>query len=179
MAEETGLIFELSNWVLQQVVGDIQRVATAFGDKPFPIVSLNLSPREFRRPGFVDRVDTAIRQAGILPDRLRLEITESMTMDQVEQVIDKMYALKDRGISFSIDDFGTGYSSLAYLKRLPVDSLKIDRSFVKDILVDPNDAIIVQTIIAMADNLGIESVAEGVESDAVLAFLREKGCRYF
>jgi EAL domain-containing protein (putative c-di-GMP-specific phosphodiesterase class I) len=102
-----------------------------------------------------------------------------MTMDQVEQVIDKMHALKDRGIGFSIDDFGTGYSSLAYLKRLPVDSLKIDRSFVKDILVDANDAIIVQTIIAMAENLGIESVAQGVESDEVLAFLKEKGCRYF
>jgi EAL domain-containing protein (putative c-di-GMP-specific phosphodiesterase class I) len=144
-----------------------------------PVVSLNLSPKEFRRPTFEQRLRFAVMQSGVAPELLCLEITESAAMVQVESVIERMRGLRELGIGFAIDDFGTGHSSLAYLKRLPVDSLKIDRSFVRDILVDPNDAVIVETIIAMAGHLGLKAVAEGVETEEVRAELAALGCRYF
>ena len=122
------------------------------------------------------QVQRIVEQADINPGLLKLELTESMVLDNVENVIATMAALKPLGINFSIDDFGTGQSSLAYLKKLPLDQLKIDRSFVRDITSDPNDAVIVRTIIGMAINLGLEVIAEGVETEQQLAFLLENGC---
>lgn len=179
VAEESGLMFELHDWLLGQVCQDIRSMQDAFGEDGFPLVSVNISPKEFHRTDLRDRLERVLRQAGIAPRCLRLEITEGTAMDHVEEVIPQMEAVRALGVTFSIDDFGTGYSSLAYLKRLPVDTLKIDRSFVRDILTDPNDALLAETIISLAHLMGIETVAEGVEDEAVLGFLKQKGCDYF
>src|SRR6201999_3160558 len=117
-----------------------------------------------------------VRQAGARADRLKLELTESVLVDNVQDIIQKMGALKARGVVFSLDDFGIGYSSLSYLKRLPLDQLKIDRSFVRDVLVDPNDAVIAKTIVALARSLGLGVIAEGVETEAQRDFLAAAGC---
>lgn len=179
VAEESGLIYELGDFVLARVLADIKELRAGWSDGQCPTVSLNVSCREFRRPAFDQRMRTAVLGSGVDPRLLCLEITESAAMDDVESVIERMRALRELGMAFAIDDFGTGYSSLAYLKRLPVDSLKIDRSFVRDILDDPNDAVIVETIIAMANHLGLRTVAEGVETEAVRAFLTERGCHHY
>lgn len=120
-----------------------------------------------------------LTQSGANPRRLRLELTESLLADNVEDIIFKMLALKDHGISFSLDDFGTGYSSLSYLKRLPLDQIKIDQTFVRDVLVDPNDAAIARTIVALGDSLGLGVVAEGVETEGQRQFLESSGCYAF
>ena len=117
--------------------------------------------------------------AGANPQRLKLELTESLLITQVEEVVTKMGALKARGVCFSLDDFGTGQSSLYYLKQLPLSQIKIDQSFVRDISTDPNDAVLVKTIIGMAENLRLEVIAEGVETEAQLSFLRENGCHLY
>ena len=179
VAEESGLIFELHDWIQKQVCCDIRRLQDQLGAAHCPVVSLNLSPLEFRRVGLVERLQETVRSCGIAPALLRLEITEGAAMENIEQVIPRMEAIRLLGIGFSIDDFGTGYSSLAYLKRLPVDSLKIDRSFVLGVLYDPSDAVLVETIINMAHNLGIATVAEGVEDEATRGFLAKRGCDYF
>ena len=175
IAEETGLIYPLGEWVLDQACAHIRRLAD---DRPM-IISVNISPKQFREPNFVEQVKSAVTESGIEPGLLHLEITESTLLDNVEQAITRMEALKDFGIGFSIDDFGTGYSSLAYLKRLPIEALKIDRSFVLDVIEDNNDAVLVETIIVMASHLGLEVIAEGVETREVLDFLWQKGCRKF
>jgi EAL domain-containing protein (putative c-di-GMP-specific phosphodiesterase class I) len=120
-----------------------------------------------------------VQETGANPHRLKLELTESLLLDDVEDIIAKMVALKAHGIAFSLDDFGTGYSSLYYLKRLPLYQLKIDRSFVRDVLTDPHDAAIARAIVALAQNLGLSVIAEGVETQAQRAFLAEQGCLAF
>jgi EAL domain-containing protein (putative c-di-GMP-specific phosphodiesterase class I) len=127
----------------------------------------------------VEEVLTIVDSCGVNPRRLKLELTESSLLKNVDQSIVKMQLLQDRGIGFSMDDFGIGYSSLSYLKRLPLDQLKIDQTFVRDIAIDPNDAIIARTIIAMAQNMNLQVIAEGVESDQQQVFLEQNGCRLF
>jgi EAL domain-containing protein (putative c-di-GMP-specific phosphodiesterase class I) len=122
---------------------------------------------------------TALNVTGANPQRLKLELTESLLVENVQDVIEKMAALKAQGVGFSLDDFGTGYSSLSYLKRMPLDQLKIDMSFIRDVLTDPNDASIVKTIIALAMSLGLNVIAEGVETEAQLDFLAGVGCHAY
>jgi EAL domain-containing protein (putative c-di-GMP-specific phosphodiesterase class I) len=137
---------------------------------------VNVSVRQFRHPDFVDEVMTAIKHAGIPPEKLKLELTESLLADGIEVTVAKMGSLKDMGVTLSLDDFGMGYSSLSYLKRLPLDQLKIDREFVKDILTDANDAAIARTIVGLAQSLGLGVIAEGVETPEQRAFLAQQGC---
>jgi EAL domain-containing protein (putative c-di-GMP-specific phosphodiesterase class I) len=142
-------------------------------------VAVNISAVQFRHPQFSELVQQAVRHSGVAPQRLMLEITESVVIDDVEDAIAKMNTLRDMGIRFALDDFGTGYSSLAYLKRLPLDQLKINNDFVRDIETDVNDAVIIETIIAMASQLGLQVVAEGVETPSQLDLLIAKDCSLF
>ncbi len=175
IAEETGLIYQLGDWVLETACRHIRQL-----NERFPLaVSINISPKQFREPAFAERVKEVVKKSSIDPGLLHLEITESTVLDNVEQTIAHMESLKEFGIGFSIDDFGTGHSSLAYLKRLPIEALKIDRSFVRDVTDDRNDAVLVETIIVMARHLGLKVIAEGVETPEVLSFLAQKGCRKF
>ena len=137
---------------------------------------MNVSGKQLRQKNFADRVREILRETRLEPRYLDLELTESLLMKDVEETAAAMHMLHDMGVSFSVDDFGTGYSSLAYLKRFPIDILKIDQSFVRDLATDPNDAAIVNTIIVMAHTLGMRVVAEGVETYEQLAFLRDQGC---
>jgi diguanylate cyclase (GGDEF)-like protein len=175
LAEETGLIVPIGQWVLEtacmQLTGWSKRPATR--DLR---LSVNVSARQFRQPDFVNRVERALDDSGADPSRLRLELTESLLLDNIDGCIAKMQSLKSIGVGFALDDFGTGYSSLSYLKRLPLDELKIDRSFIRDLATDPSDAVIVQTIIGMAKNLDLTVIAEGVETAEQLAFLDRHGC---
>ncbi len=142
-------------------------------------LAINISPRQFHQSDFTTQVMGICAETGCEPECLELELTESVVVTDVEDAIENMRALKALGVRCAIDDFGTGYSSLAYLKRLPLDKLKIDQSFVRDIAIDPNDAAIVETIIAMAQHLQLEVVAEGVETTAQLDFLQARGCRCY
>jgi EAL domain-containing protein (putative c-di-GMP-specific phosphodiesterase class I) len=137
---------------------------------------VNVSARQFLQDHFVDEVLGAVRRSGANPRRLKLELTESLLLNDIEQVIQKMSALREVGIGFALDDFGTGYSSLSYLKRLPLEQLKIDKTFVQDVLVDGNDAAIAQMILALGQSLGLRVVAEGVETEGQRAFLASHGC---
>ncbi len=175
LAEESGLMHTLGQWVLQQAC----TLLVAWADQPalrqFSL-AVNVNAQQFRHPDFVAYVLDTLARSGAQAGRLKLEITESLLMDDVEDVIAKMHTLRGLGVSFSLDDFGTGYSSLAYLKRLPLDQLKIDASFVRDLLSDVNDAAIVRTIIALAHSLGLQVVAEGVETEAQRQALAAAGC---
>ena len=175
VAEESGLIYPLGDWVITTACAHIRELATR---RPM-VLSVNISPQQFREAGFAQRIIEIVEQADIDPHLLHLEITESTMLENLEQTIAHMSLLKERGIGFSIDDFGTGYSSLTYLKRLPIGALKIDRSFVKDVPGDPNDEVLVETIIIMARHLGLEVIAEGVETREALEFLWRRGCRKF
>ncbi len=175
MAEETGLILPLGNWVLETACRQLALWA-AQPEMAHLTVAVNISAQQFREPDFVSKVLEIISQTGANPNRLKLELTESLLVDNMQDIIQKMYALKIKGVFFSLDDFGTGYSSLAYLKRLPLDQLKIDHSFVRDILFDVNDAAIARTILALANSLGLEVIAEGVETKAQRDFLLNAGC---
>jgi diguanylate cyclase (GGDEF)-like protein/PAS domain S-box-containing protein len=178
LAEESGLILPLGQWVLQTACA--QLAAWAGQERLAHLsVSVNVSARQFRQPDFVDQVVSILDISGARPQRLKLELTESMLVSDVEDIIGKMTALKEIGVGFSLDDFGTGYSSLSYLKRLPLDQLKIDQSFVKNILTDPNDASIAKMVIALAESMGLSVIAEGVELDAQRAFLARLGCRAY
>ena len=178
LAEQTGLIRVLGKQVLQaacaQLVAWSQDSASAHLK-----ISVNVSARQFHQPDFVSQVLDIVARSGARAELLKLELTESVLLDDVEETIVKMTALKARGVCFSIDDFGTGYSSLAYLKRLPLDELKIDRSFVRDVLTDANDASIVRTIVALAQSFSLDVVAEGVETDGQRDFLLRLGCPHF
>jgi diguanylate cyclase (GGDEF)-like protein/PAS domain S-box-containing protein len=178
VAESSGLILPLGQWVLEAAARQLAVWA------PHPAtagltVAVNISARQFRDPRFVEQVLRIIEQTGANPQRLKLEITESLLLDDIGDAIAKMTALKSHGVGFSLDDFGTGYSSLSYLKRLPLDQLKIDQSFVRDVLTDPNDAAIARTIVALAQTLGLGVIAEGVETSEQRSFLSEHGCRAF
>ncbi|TKC87964.1 EAL domain-containing protein [Trinickia terrae] len=178
LAEETGLILELGYRVLETACAQLARWAARPGMAHLTI-AVNVSAQQLREPGFVDKVLNVIGQTGARPDRLKLELTESVLVDNVQDIIGKMSALKERGVVFSLDDFGIGYSSLSYLKLLPLDQLKIDRSFVRDVLVDPNDAAIARTIVTLARSLGLGVIAEGVETEAQRDFLAMAGCHAY
>jgi diguanylate cyclase (GGDEF)-like protein len=178
IAEETGIILELGEWVLSTACRDLVRLLRRFGDAT-PSISVNLSARQFRLPNLVDTVVAIAADAGAPLSKLCLEVTEGSLMDNVERAISTMESLRALGVKFSVDDFGTGYSSLAYLKKLPVDNIKIDQSFVRDVLLDHNDAGIVGAILSMAQHLGLATVAEGVESVEVRDFLIARHCTYF
>ncbi|MFO1372186.1 MAG: EAL domain-containing protein [Candidatus Competibacteraceae bacterium] len=178
LAEETGLILPIGQWVAETAIAQIK----AWEPSPLACgltISINVSARQFRQPDFVDQVKATLEHYRIDPTQLKLELTESLVLHNVEDTIEKMHRLKVLGVSFSMDDFGTGYSSLSYLKRLPLDQLKIDQSFVRDIATDPSDAVIVQTIINMGWNLGLQVLAEGVETEEQLSLLRQYGCKAF
>ncbi|HXR40460.1 MAG TPA: PAS domain S-box protein [Terracidiphilus sp.] len=178
LAEETDLILPLGKWVLEAACAQIAAWA---GHKPAARLSLaiNISARQFRQPDFVEQVLSALERTGANPRNLRLELTESMLVESVEEVIGKMTELKAHGLRFSLDDFGTGYSSLAYLKRLPLDQLKIDRSFIRDILREESSAAIAQTIISLSRAMGLPVIAEGVETEEQRDFLARLGCHAF
>jgi EAL domain-containing protein (putative c-di-GMP-specific phosphodiesterase class I) len=142
-------------------------------------LSVNVSTCQFRQPGFVERVLAVLKRTKANPDRLMLELTEATMVKDVEDLLDKMQALKAQGVSFSLDDFGTGYSSMACLKRMPLKELKIDGSFVRDALTDSNDAAIARTIVNLAKSLGIGVIAEGVETASQRDFLSSSGCNAY
>jgi diguanylate cyclase (GGDEF)-like protein/PAS domain S-box-containing protein len=178
LAEDTGLILPIGLWVLETACEQIR----LWQDNPLFSelnVSVNVSARQFRHEDFVTQLESVLGKSGINPVRLKLELTESLILNNVEDSINKMEQLKSIGVEFSMDDFGTGYSSLSYLKRLPLDQIKIDQSFVRDISTDPSDAAIVQTIIAMAGTLGLMVIAEGVETEVQREFLESRGCPAF
>jgi diguanylate cyclase (GGDEF)-like protein/PAS domain S-box-containing protein len=175
LAEEIDLIGDIGCWVLREACQQIARWDTQA--LRIPRIAVNLSVLEIARSGLVERVRDALAHSGIAPERLELEVTESMLVQDPDHVRRILGALTALGTGLAIDDFGTGYSSLSYLKLLPVNRLKIDQSFVRDIGHDTNDEAIVRAIIALADNLGLETVAEGVEDPAQEAFLRRAGCK--
>jgi len=175
VAEETGLILPLGQWVLDTACVQLANWAK-HGAMEHLTVAVNVSARQFHQADFVKQVLDTLKRSGANPNRLKIELTESMLVDDIEDIISKMSALKRRGVGFSLDDFGTGYSSLSYLKRLPLDQLKIDLSFVRDILLDPNDAAIAKMVIALADSMGLDVIAEGVETHAQRDFLADMGC---
>jgi EAL domain-containing protein (putative c-di-GMP-specific phosphodiesterase class I) len=178
LAEQTGLILPLGRRVMRLACEQLAQWAAMPGTAGWS-VSVNVSAQEFRHPHFVQQVLDTLRESGASPRRLKLELTESLMLHDVEDSILKMQALRTLGVGFSLDDFGTGYSSLGYLKRLPLDQLKIDQSFVRDVLTDPNDAAIACTIITLASSLGLDVVAEGVETEGQRAFLLRNGCQQF
>ncbi len=178
VAEQSGLILSLGEQVLQKACACLARWAKDPVTAQWHL-AVNVSARQLRQADFVERVLWVVEQAGADPARLRLELTESLLLHDAEDTIHKMAQLRAHGLGFSLDDFGTGYSSLSYLKRLPLDQLKIDRSFVRDVLVDPNDAGIARTVVLLAHSLGLNVVAEGVESVGQYEFLLGIGCRSF
>lgn len=178
LAEETGLILSLGRWVLEESCRQLAAWSSAPVTAPLRL-AVNISARQFRHQDFVAEVVGVLLETGADPHRLTLEFTESMLLDDTEDTVAKMAALKAVGVSFSLDDFGTGYSSLAYLKHLPLDQLKIDQSFVREVLTDPNDAAIARTIVALARSLGLAVIAEGVETQAQREFLAAHGCDAF
>jgi diguanylate cyclase (GGDEF)-like protein/PAS domain S-box-containing protein len=178
LAEDTGLILPLGQWVLDTACAQLALWAQTEALARLTI-AVNVSARQFHHKDFVASVLATLARTGATPQRLKLELTESLLVTDVEGVIAKMRALRERGVGFSLDDFGTGYSSLAYLKRLPLDQLKIDQGFVRDILIDPDDAAIARTVIALADSLGLAVIAEGVETQDQLNSLARMGCGHY
>ncbi len=178
LADETGLILPIGRWVMEAACKQL----ALWADKPGLsqlTVAVNVSARQFHQSGFVDQVLTLLEQTGAKPNRLKLELTESVLISDIEGVIVKMNALKAKGIGFALDDFGTGFSSLSYLKRLPLEKLKIDQGFVRDILVNPDDAAIAKMVIALGNSMGLKVCAEGVETEAQRAFLNGLGCHNY
>ncbi len=178
LAEEIGMILPIGDWVIEQACAQLK----SWEMNPVMNnirVSVNVSPRQLSHPYFVEQVKDAIEQTGIRPSQLKLELTESFILKDMQDAIEKMQELRGIGIRFAMDDFGTGYSSLSHLKCLPLEQLKIDQSFVRDIARDKNSRVMVRTIISIASNFGLEVVAEGVETDDQFAFLRQYGCNKF
>jgi EAL domain-containing protein (putative c-di-GMP-specific phosphodiesterase class I) len=173
LAEESGIIVPIGRWVLEEAS---REAAHWHGNGNQPSVAVNLSARELARPDLVDAVARALADSGLDADRLWLEITESVLMDDADLAVEALGRLRALGVHLSIDDFGTGYSSLSYLRRFPVDSLKVDRSFVAGLEDDPGDAAIVEAVVSMAHSLGLSVVAEGVETGAQLGRLKTLGC---
>jgi diguanylate cyclase (GGDEF)-like protein len=178
VAEESNLILTIGKWVLMEACSQL-KMWEDDGLKKLPHVSVNVSSRQFRQPDFVSQVKYALDTTGLSPTRLGIELTESIMIVDIHDTVEKMKALKDLGVSIAVDDFGTGYSSLVYLKQLPLNVLKIDQGFVRDIPNDTNDAVIVETIISMAQHMNIKVIAEGVETVEQLSFLQAKGCTIF
>ncbi len=177
-AEESSMILAIGRWVLEAACAQLAAWARR-PERAGLAIAVNVSARQFRHPQFADTVAEAIGRAGIAPHRLKLELTESLMVDGFDDTVAKMARLKTLGVGLALDDFGMGYSSLAYLKRLPLDQLKFDREFVKDVLTDANDAAIARTIVALAHSLSLDVVAEGVETQAQRDFLAGVGCDRF
>ena len=178
LAEQTGLILPIGEWVFEQACIQLKQWEADAATRSL-ILAVNVSAHQFRQPDFVEQVAQRVRCSGIDPAKLKLELTESAALSNIDEVVGRMHALKQLGVTVSLDDFGTGFSSLSYLKRLPLDQLKIDQSFVRDILHDQNDAAIVRAILAMSRSLGLNVIAEGVETDGQRSFLLEHGCEHF
>jgi diguanylate cyclase (GGDEF)-like protein/PAS domain S-box-containing protein len=178
LAEETGLILPLGQWVLETACAQLVQWAISPATAHWTM-AVNVSASQFAQSNFVAHVNTALEKTGANPCLLKLELTESMLVADVDAIIVKMNAIKALGVRFSLDDFGTGYSSLTYLKRLPLAQLKIDQSFVRDVLTDPSDAVIVRTILALGHSLGLKVIAEGVETAAQHQYLAGLGCDAF
>jgi EAL domain-containing protein (putative c-di-GMP-specific phosphodiesterase class I) len=176
LAEETGQIIELGDWVMKTACIQLKDWMDRKGCNLR--VAVNLSGRQLDNGGLVQRVSQALKVSGLPPENLELEITESAIMENAESVISVLEDLRAQGIQLAVDDFGTGYSSLNYLKRFPINLLKIDRSFVSDILTDKNDSEIVSTIITLAHKMGLKVTAEGVETKEQKDYLRKEGCDY-
>ena len=178
LAEDKGLILSIGQWVLDTACAQLK----AWSDDPRTRglqMSVNVSARQFHQTDFVESVRRSLAASGVAPSRLKLELTESVVLDDVDAVVNRMQELIEMGVGFCLDDFGTGYSSLSYLKRLPLERVKIDQSFVRDVTEDQNDAAIVRAIMALSRSLGLEVVAEGVETPAQRAFLLENGCTLY
>jgi diguanylate cyclase (GGDEF)-like protein/PAS domain S-box-containing protein len=175
LAEETGLILAIGQWVLESACAQLSAWAADSRARDL-YMAINVSALQFRQPDFVDQVRRALQNAGARPQCLKLELTESLVLADIEDTIAKMQALRELGVGFAMDDFGTGFSSLSNLTRLPLDQLKIDQSFVRNLPDSPNDAVVVQTIISLARSLGLAVIAEGVESEAQREFLERNGC---
>jgi diguanylate cyclase (GGDEF)-like protein len=178
VAEESGLILPLGQWVLRKACLQLAQWSGKESTRSLTL-AVNVSARQLSQENFVSELTEILSKTGANPNFLKLEITESMLLNNVEDVIKKMQSIKSLGVSFSLDDFGTGYSSLAYLKRLPLDQLKIDQGFVRDILVDSNDAAIANMVIALASSMGLSVIAEGVETEAQRNFLASQHCRCY
>ncbi len=178
LAEQTGLILPLGAWVLGTACSQLVDWSRKPGLDTLTL-AVNVSVRQFQQANFVQQVQSIIERTGVQPRRLKLELTESSLVHDIEDIITKMDQLKALGVGFSLDDFGTGYSSLNYLKRLPLDQLKIDQSFVRDILTDNNDAAIARMVIGLGDSLHFTVIAEGVETQGQQKFLVQNGCRLF
>lgn len=178
LAEETLLILPIGQWVLNRACAQIKIWEASAYTQNFQL-AVNVSSRQFYQPDFVAQVSQIINQHAINPNRLKLELTESLVLDNIDDTICKLNVLRNIGVRFSMDDFGTGYSSLSSLKKLPLDQLKIDQSFVSDISTDPDDTVILETIITMAKKLHMEIIAEGVETEAQYAFLEQSECQLF
>jgi EAL domain-containing protein (putative c-di-GMP-specific phosphodiesterase class I) len=176
LAEETGLIVPIGQWILRTACTQ-NRIWQTAGFTPVRM-TVNISSVQFREKDFVESVIGTLTEIGLDPQHLELELTESIVMENAEATLATLRALKERGIQLAIDDFGTGYSSLSYLKRFPIHTLKIDRSFVKDLDRDPNAAAIGKSIIGLAHNLNLKVVAEGVETEQQMDFLQKYGCDY-
>jgi EAL domain-containing protein (putative c-di-GMP-specific phosphodiesterase class I) len=176
VAEEMGLIVPLGQWVLEEACRQGRSWHDQFPVAPPIVMSVNLSGRQFQHPGLVDDIQQAIRQSRLDPRYLKLEVTESMLMEDIGGAVETLNALKALGIQLAIDDFGTGYSSLSYLKRLPVDTLKIDRSFVDGLGKDSQDTAIVRSIVSLAKSMNLSVTGEGVETAAQRALLALLGC---
>jgi len=178
LAEDKGLILSIGQWVLDTACAQLKAWSADPRTRALQ-VSVNVSARQFHQTDFVESVRRSLAASGVDPSRLKLELTESVVLDEVDVVVNRMQELIEMGIGFCLDDFGTGYSSLSYLKRLPLERVKIDQSFVRDVTEDQNDAAIVRAIMALSRSLGLEVVAEGVETPAQRAFLLENGCTLY
>lgn len=178
LAEETGLILPIGNWVLNEACHQLKQWESEDATRHLSI-SINVSAKQFHQADFVEQVKSAVEKHQIKPMLLKLELTESMLVDNIENIITSMNAIRKLGVRFELDDFGTGYSSLQYLKRLPLHQLKIDQSFVRDITSDKSDKAIVKTIVKMAQGLGLEVIAEGVETEEQRQLLKKIGCSYY
>jgi diguanylate cyclase (GGDEF)-like protein/PAS domain S-box-containing protein len=178
LSEETGLILPIGEWVLDNACAQLKKWEGETLTRDL-FIAINVSAKQFHQPDFVVQVQEAIRKHAIDPTKLKLELTESMLLDHVGETIATMIALKQLGVKISLDDFGTGYSSLQYLKRLPLDQFKIDKSFVRDLSVSSSDRAIAQSIIAMAHSLELDVIAEGVETEAQCDFLMKHGCVHY
>ena len=174
LAEENGMILPIGEWVLKEACKQACSWQRA-GWHSFRI-AVNLSARQFSQVGLSSIISNILTDSGLAPNHLELELTETAAMQHVESTLQTLMTLKQTGVSLSIDDFGTGYSSLSYLKQFPINRLKIDRSFIADIANDPNDAAIVVATISLANCMGLKVVAEGVETEEQLSFLKMHGC---
>jgi EAL domain-containing protein (putative c-di-GMP-specific phosphodiesterase class I) len=178
LAEETGLIIPLGEWILKQACQQMHQWHQQFSREIPLIISVNLSIRQFSQPNLVEMVAQTIRETNLVPNSLKLEITESMVMDNVESAIEILESLKALNLRLSMDDFGTGYSSLSYLHRFPMDTIKVDQSFVRRIKDNGDDSEIARTVVMLGHNLGMDIIAEGIETVNQKQILQSLDCEY-